>query len=192
MILFNIINSKIKKELRIIYASAKMRKAKKGKKIVACKSLKVLNSQYFVIGDHCYFGPDCRLEAWDKYNDKNYSPEIILGQDVRINSTCHIGAINRVVIGDECLLGSHVMIIDHSHGCNTHEEMLIHPSNRDLYSKGEVVIGARCWLCENVIILPGVHIGECCVIGANAVVTKDIPAYSIVGGNPAKVLRTIT
>mgnify|MGYP002627281243 CR=1 FL=1 len=103
-----------------------------------------------------------------------------------------IGAINKIVIGDECLLGSHVMIIDHSHGKNEFEEMKIHPSSRDLFSKGEIVIGEKCWLCENVVILPGVHIGECCVIAANSVVTKDIPAYSVAAGNPARVVKSIS
>lgn len=182
---------KVKKGLRILYAKAKLRNAKIGRRIVACRPFNVLNPQYMEIGDLCYFGPGCRIEAWDTYNDIKFMPEIIIGRDVRINSTCHIGAINRVVIGDECLLGSHVMIIDHSHGHNSEEELKIHPSNRDLYSKGEIEIGSKCWICENAVILPGVHIGNGCVIGANAVVTKDIPPYSIACGNPASVVRYI-
>ena len=147
------------------------------------------NKQYISLGNDCYLGPNCRIEAWDSYNDKQFSPEIILGNDVRINSTCHIGAIRRVVIGDRCLLGSHVLIIDHSHGKNTVDELWLHPSDRDLYSKGEVIIGERVWICENAVILPGVHIGSGSVIGANAVVTKDIPENCVAAGNPAKVVR---
>ena len=188
---FNLM-SKIIKLFRILYADIKLNKARKGKRVVACRKLNVRNPEYFAIGDYCYFGSDCRIEAWNKYNDRNYNPEIIIGRDVRINSTCHIGAINKIVIGDECLLGSHVMIIDHSHGKNEFEEMKIHPSSRDLFSKGEIVIGEKCWLCENVVILPGVHIGECCVIAANSVVTKDIPAYSVAAGNPARVVKSIS
>ena len=143
------------------------------------------------IGDDCYFGPDCRIEAWNLYNGITFDPHIEIGRDVRINSTCHIGAIRHVKIEEECLLGSHVTIIDHGHGRGVYNEMIQHPSNRDLYSKGEVIIGSRCWICENVTILPGVHIGECCIIGANAVVTKDMPSYSVIAGNPAKVVRKI-
>ena len=147
------------------------------------------NKQYISLGNKCYIGPDCRIEAWDKYKDTQYAPEIILGNDVRINSTCHIGAIHRVIIKDQCLLGSHVMIIDHSHGKNSLEELSIHPSERDLYSKGEVIIGERVWLCENVVILQGVHIGDGAVIGANAVVTKDVPANCVAAGNPARIIK---
>lgn len=182
---------KIRKVLRIVYVKVKLRHSQKGKRVVACKPLKVLNPQYFAIGDYCYLGPNCRIEAWNSYNNKRFTPKIILGHDVRINSTCHIGAINKVIIGNECLLGSHVMIIDHSHGRNTVEELELHPSDRDLYSKGEIIIGNRCWICENAVILPGVHIGQGSVIGANSVVTKDIPPYSIACGNPAKVIRKI-
>lgn len=183
---------KVIKALRILYADIKLNKARKGKRVAACRMLVVRNPKHFIIGDYCYFGPDCRIEAWNKYNDKYYNPEIIIGRDVRINSTCHIGAINKIEIGDECLLGSHVMIIDHSHGKNEYEELKIHPSRRNLFSKGEIVIGKKCWICENVVILPGVHIGDCCIIGANSVVTKDVPAYSVVAGNPARVVKTIS
>lgn len=183
---------KIKKAFHILYADMKLNKVRKGKRVVACRTLTVRNPKHFVIGDYCYFGPDCRIEAWNQYNDKHYNPEIIIGRDVRINSTCHIGAINKIVIGDECLLGSHVMIIDHSHGRNEYEELGIHPSKRNLFSRGEIIIGERCWLCENVVILPGVHIGDGCIIGANSVVTKDVPAYSVVAGNPARIVKTIS
>ena len=169
----------------------KFHRAKTEGKVFACFTLKLKNPQYFSVGSRCYFGPDCRIEAWDEYNGKRFVPRIEIGEDVRINSTCHIGAINKVVIGDQCLLGSHVMIIDHSHGKGIPEEIDIHPSERDLYSKGPVIIGSRCWLAENVIILPGVTIGDGCIIGANTVVTKNIPPYSVAVGNPARVVRNI-
>ena len=183
---------KVKKGFRLIYAKFKFRDSKKGTHVIACRKLNILNSKYITIGNNCYFGPDCRIEAWDQYNNDVFSPQIIFGEDVRINSTCHIGAINKIVIGDQCLFGSHVMIIDHSHGRNTIEELELHPSNRNLYSKGEIIIGKRCWICENAVILPNVHIGDGCIIGANSVVTKNIPANSVVGGNPARVLKTIS
>lgn len=56
-------------------------------------------------------------------------------------------------------------------------------------SRGDVVIGSDVWLCENCTILPGVKIGHGAVIGAGAMVTKDVPAYAIVAGNPAKFIR---
>lgn len=183
---------KIKKAFRVLYANYKFKGARLGRRVVACAKLNVLNPKYFTIGDYCYFGPNCRIEAWDEYKNDIFQPEIVIGEDVRINSSCHIGAINRIVIGNKCLLGSHVMIIDHSHGKNDVKELAVHPSERNLYSKGEIVIGDFCWICENVVVLPDVHIGNGCVIGANAVVTKDFPANSVIAGNPAQVVKVIS
>ena len=160
-----------------------------GYDVMAEKGLAVKNPKYCFVGDECYFGPGCRIEAWDNYQGDKFTPEIIFGKDVRINSSCHIGSINRIKIGDQTLLGSDVMIIDHSHGKNSPEELSIHPSERRLYSKGEVVIGSRCWLCENSVILPGVHIGDESIVAANAVVTKDVPPRCVVAGNPATVVK---
>ena len=149
------------------------------------------NPKYITIKDGCYIGPGCRIEAWDKYLKWEYKPEIVLGREVKINSRCHLGAISSIVIEDGCLLGSGVFITDHSHGHVSLTEAQMHPSDRPLYSKGDVLIGRNTWIGENVTILPGVHIGECCVVGASAVVTKDVPAYSVVVGNPAKVVRCL-
>ena len=55
--------------------------------------------------------------------------------------------------------------------------------------KGDTVIGNDVWIGQNVTFLPGVHVGDGCIIGANAVVASDIPPYSVVVGNPAKVIR---
>lgn len=153
--------------------------------------IKLINPQYISLGDNCKIGPGCRIEAWDQYAGKKYSPKIEIGKDVRINSNCHIGAINYVNIGNECLFGSNVMITDHAHGNSSFEQASIHPSERELYSKGGVKIGPRCWICENVVILPNVSIGESCIIGANSVVTKDMPSFCVAAGNPARVVKQI-
>lgn len=175
-----------------IYTKTKLQKASYiGKSVHAVPKLSLKNVKYMSFGDRCYFGPNCRIEAWDKYNDVSYNPKIVFGKDVRINSTCHIGCINYIEIGDQCLFGSHVMIIDHSHGKNDVNELAIHPSLRNLYSKGDIVLGKRCWIGENAVILPGVHVGDETIIGANAVVTKSIPKRCVVAGNPARIVRKI-
>lgn len=154
-------------------------------------SVHIKNPGYIEIGDGVLIGSNGIIEAWDTYNDKHFSPRIVIGNETKINSFCHIGAINQIEIGKECLLGSHVMIIDHAHGNNSLQESEIHPARRDLFSKGKIVIGDRVWIGENAVVLPGVSIGECSIIGANAVVTHDIPAYSVAAGVPAKVIKTI-
>ena len=68
---------------------------------------------------------------------------------------------------------------------------MLPPQKRPLYSKGAVFIGDNVWIGDKATILPGVKIGEGAVVAANAVVTKDVPAYSMVAGNPAKVIKQI-
>ena len=63
------------------------------------------------------------------------------------------------------------------------------PSMADLPLKGDTVIGNDVWIGQNAVILPGVHIGDGAIIGANSIVGKNVEPYTIVVGNPAKVLR---
>ena len=84
-----------------------------------------------------------------------------------------------------------VMLNDNSHGLFNKEELQIQPNLRPLYSKGPIIIEENIWIGEMVCILGGVHIGKAAIIAAGAVVTKDIPAYSIVAGVPAKVIKIL-
>ena len=63
------------------------------------------------------------------------------------------------------------------------------PALADLPLKGDTVVGNDVWIGQNVTVLPGVHIGDGAIVGACSVVSKDVPAYHIVGGNPARVIR---
>lgn len=63
------------------------------------------------------------------------------------------------------------------------------PSLEDLPLKGDTVVGNDVWIGQNVTILPGVHIGDGAIIGANSLVSKDVPPYCIVGGNPCREIR---
>lgn len=85
-------------------------------------------------------------------------------------------------IGKECLIAHGVTILTHDH-CKR-----IGPSVLDCY-KIDTYIGDRCFIAVNSMIMPGVHIGNECVVGAGSVVTKDVPSNCIVAGNPAKIIR---
>ena len=115
---------------------------------------------------------------------------IEIGSEVSIGEYTHITAARKVVIGNGVLTGRFVLITDNAHGTgDSREELETAPLTRNIVSKGEVVIGNNVWIGDKVSILPGVHIGEGCVIGANSVVTRDIPAYSIAAGNPCRVVK---
>ena len=132
-----------------------------------------------------------RIEAWDEYENVKYQPQIKIGDNVTVGDDCHIGAINKVIIGDDVLMGSKIYIADHSHGQVKAEEKDIRMVQRNLHSKGSVEIGNNVWLGEGVAILPNVKIGSGAIIGSNSVVTKDIPENVVAVGAPARVIRNL-
>jgi acetyltransferase-like isoleucine patch superfamily enzyme len=144
--------------------------------------------RYIKIGQRFSACAGLRIEAWDRYGVNYYSPQIIIGDNVIVNFYVHIGAINNIVIGNDVLIGSHVLITDHSHGDLNPDVLTDTFINAPLVSKGPVIIDDNVWIGEGACIMPGVHIGKNAVIGANAVVTKDVLPGQVVGGVPAKPL----
>lgn len=182
----------VKKIINKIYSRLYAEKIKK-----CSKDIELIYPVYFKGIEHIEVGAGvriergARIETWDCYRGRRYKPEIIISKGVRINPCCHIGAINKVVIGKNVLIGSNVLITDHSHGKNEGSDLKVIPVNRYLYSKGPVIIGDNVWIGENVAILPGVKIGKNSIVGANSVVTHSFPENVVIGGNPAKIIKVI-
>jgi acetyltransferase-like isoleucine patch superfamily enzyme len=151
----------------------------------------IKNAQHISIGKNFYSLYNLRIEAWDLYAGEQFFPEIIIGDNVNMNTDCHIGCINKIVIGNNVLMASRIYISDHFHGEINSAALSLSPVRRPLYSKGPVVIGDNVWIGEGVCIMPGVTVGPNAIIGANAVVTKDVPANAVVGGNPARIIRLL-
>ena len=149
----------------------------------------ILGAQYMQIGRHFSSLPGLRMECLDEYHGQHFSPKLLIGEGVSFNSYCHVGVINRVEIGDNVMIGSFVLITDHSHGELARSEIPF--AERPLLSKGPVIIEDNVWIGEHACIMPGVTIGEGSIIGANAVVTHDVPPYSVAVGVPAKVVKQL-
>lgn len=128
-----------------------------------------------------------RIETFKTPNGAQ--PYLKIGKNVTANYNLHIGCINRITIEDDVLIGSNVLITDHTHGLVYDFELP--PAERGLYSKGEVVVEQSVWLGENVSVLPGVRIGHHSIVGANSVVTKSCPPYSVIAGSPAVIIKKI-
>ena len=114
-----------------------------------------------------------------------------IGENVEINDDVHIGATEKIIIGDNVLIASKVYISDHNHGSYKGEEQdspMSIPKKRKIYSS-PIKIEKNVWIGEFVSILQGVTIGEGAIIGTMSVVTKDIPPYTIAVGSPAKPIK---
>ena len=146
--------------------------------------IRVLGS--YSIGKGFTSGPGLILDVL------NNDAKLVIGKNVKLNHRCHIGVMKSVKIGNDVLFASNVFISDHTHGSysgNMQSNPFQPPNDRGIVC-GDVEIGDRVWIGENVAVLLGVSIGESSIIGANSVVTKDIPSFSIAVGSPAKVIKT--
>ena len=151
---------------------------------------RVRGKQYIKIGKGFTTGFNCRIDALNINNLKEkYLIEI--GENVEINDDVHIGATEKIIIGDNVLIASKVYISDHNHGSYKGEEQdspMSMPKKRKIYSS-PIKIERNVWIGEFVSILQGVTIGEGAIIGTMSVVTKDIPPYTIAVGSPAKPIK---
>lgn len=113
----------------------------------------------------------------------DFGKNITVGKDVFINACCHFQDHGGVVLGDGCQIGHNVVFATLNHGLSPEDRQTTYPA--------PIVLGKNVWVGSNSTILQGVTIGDNAVVGAGAVVTKDVPENTIVGGVPAKVIRHI-
>lgn len=122
-----------------------------------------------IVKNRCYFGNGSRLKVGDRSQ---------LGQNSRLNGS--------ISIGSDVLMGPDVVIMATSHNFDTVDIPINLQGDKP---EKEVIIADDVWIGTRAIILPGVKIGKHSIIGAGAVVTKSFPENSIIGGNPAKLIR---
>jgi len=166
-----------------IYAAYKRRFKSIGKNTVIRKPLKIDGYENIIIGDSVRVSNLTWLAALPLTNTGECL--LSIGDGTCIGNFNHIYATRKVVLGKKVLTADKVYISDNLHG---YENISIPIMDQDIRQNGEVTIGDGTWLGENVCVL-GVSIGKNCVVGANAVVTKDIPDYSIAVGNPAIIIK---
>lgn len=111
-----------------------------------------------------------------------FSPEVSIGDYSGINCELY-GPVN---IGKYVMMGPEVVIYTDRH---IHTRTDIPMQQQGIEPTRPVFIGDDCWIGRRVIILSGIHIGKGCIIGAGAVVTKDIPDFSVAGGVPARIIK---
>ena len=151
----------------------------------------IRNANFINLGENMTTGFGCRIEAFPEKLDTN-SKVLNFGNNVQLNDYVHIAARGSVTIGNNVLMASKIFVTDIVHGnyseFDPNSSPDIFPSLRPLTSK-PVIIEDNVWLGEFVSILPGVTIGKGSIIGANSVVSKDIPENVIAVGSPARPIK---
>lgn len=130
--------------------------------------LTVLGIASFAHGCRVSVGPDARLT---------------IGRGTHVGNQSRIIVRDRISIGSDCAISWNVLVMD------TDQHSIVVPGDAPSATVQPVTIGDRVWIGANVIVLKGVEIGDGAVIAAGSVVTRDVPAQALVGGNPARVLR---
>jgi len=144
-------------------------------RIRRCRNITIGNNNAFTEG---YF-----IWPTDENGD---TQRIVIGSNIYFNRNVMIDACNRIEIGDFTMIGPDTYITDSNHTYGTGLSPSEHPMQ-----KGVVKIGKHCWIGANVVILSNVELGDYCVVAANSLVTKSFPDGSLIGGNPARLIKQI-
>lgn len=147
-------------------------------------SLSALGKGKLKIGNRSSIGAFSRLIISTSFNQ--LGAYIHIGNHVGIGEFAYLGGAGGLSIGDECIIGQYFSC----HPENHHYQNPDLPIRYQGVSRSGIRIGKNCWIGSKVTILDGVSIGDNCVIAAGAVVTKSMPASSVIGGVPAKVLKS--
>jgi acetyltransferase-like isoleucine patch superfamily enzyme len=142
---------------------------------------------------HIHIGRDCNIRegahiiARESWQGETFAPEIYIGDGVYIGPRVFLTAIKGITIEAGCVFAEGVYITDLFHCMDPYGGPIM---EQPLESKGPVHIGRNSFLGFRSCIMPGVSLGPHCIVGANAVVTKSFEGYVMLGGVPAKVVKT--
>ena len=159
---------------------------------------RIQNPRRIALGDDVKLGPNSVLSAnteypggWMRHPEghhvsQQFDSRIVIGDRVTATSALQVVALKEIVIEDDVMFASNVFICDGLHSTRSAETPYKYQGMTRI---APIRIGRGSWIGQNVVILPGVNIGELVTVGANSVVTADIPPRSIALGNPAKVIK---
>jgi acetyltransferase-like isoleucine patch superfamily enzyme len=147
-------------------------------------SITAYGKKGLTICDNVWIGSNSYIKVSFSFNDPG--EYIYIGSNVGIGEFAHLGGAGGLTIGNDCIIGPYLSCHPENHNFFDNEL----PIRMQGVTRRGINIGNNCWIGAKVTILDGVTIGNNCVIAAGAVVTKNMPANSIIGGVPAKVIRS--
>jgi carbonic anhydrase/acetyltransferase-like protein (isoleucine patch superfamily) len=157
-----------------------------GKETMLMCPVRLSGERRISIGARVFIGADSWLQTLP--DGESQSVAITIGDGVSFSGSCVISAVRMVRLEDEVLLARNVYISDHIHKYTQVGTPIL---AQGLDKISPVLIRRGAWLGQNVVVCPGVTIGQGSVIGANSVVTQSIPDFCVAVGSPARVVRSI-
>lgn len=136
------------------------------------------------IGNNVWIGSNSFIKVSFSFNDPG--EYIYIGNNVGIGEFAHLGGAGGLSIGNDCIIGPYLSCHPENHNFFDNEQ----PIRMQGVTRRGITIGNNCWIGAKVTVLDGVTIGNNCVIAAGAVITKNMPSDSVIGGVPAKVIRS--
>jgi acetyltransferase-like isoleucine patch superfamily enzyme len=175
--------------LHVVYRSLSYRRHFKsfGKGAFLSPYSKIENMQHITIGNAATILSGAWISAYEGHRKDSGKPELVIGERTYVGHRAVISCVNEVRIGREVTIGDNVQLADTTHKYKTPG---VHTLDQGL-EVGRLIIGDRAWIGRNSFIAHDLEIGEQAVVGANSVVTRSVPAFTVVAGTPAKVIKRL-
>ncbi len=140
------------------------------------------------LGKDVYIDRNAQISLIGRLANVGSDNEIIIGDGTKIGRNFICVSCKKIRIGKNCEISHNVSVYDHEHNVYNRK---IPPTKSGFTKIREVIIEDDCFIGAHSFILKGVHLSKHCVVGANSVVTKSFPAYSIIAGSPARLIKKI-
>ena len=156
-----------------------------GRKSYFIKPIYLAGTKYISMGEKVGIWHNARVEVIDEWKKQHFNPQLIIGDNVNIGQNLHLTCAESVIIEKDVVCSARVTILDNSH---VTDDKTLAVLEQNLVTK-PVKICQGAFIGINSTILPGVTIGKHAVVGANSVVTRDVPDFATVAGSPARVIK---
>lgn len=156
-----------------------------GRNSVIYKPLVIVNKRNIYLGNNVSFFCGARIECINEWENSPYEGKLIIGDNTSFEQNAHIISAGKIIIGSNCVFSARVLITNINHD---YSKIDCNVLKQDLIVK-DVKIGNNCFFGMDSKVFPGVSIGDNVIVGANTIVTQNVPSYSVVVGCPARVIK---